>query len=288
MKKVYTIIATLLIVLFATILIIPTVSSAQSTEYENMTKMWGLQFTTWNANTWALSWQSTSWQVSNISPSPINAPARLSIKPNAPRNESETYYQWDGIKGVWYSNYVADVGNTIDRKISLGTDDACMIPGYNPIYLSTSSINLGEAGSNMHLSWVSVLKFNGIDSIKGKTVTDAYISLFSNTIQNKPCSIIIYGENSDNPVTFSTSANIISRPLTTTSIIWNTEAWVGSTWYKSADISSIIQEIINRPSWVNGNSIVFILKNNGVTGVRSGMSFDASIVNAPKLHVVCK
>lgn len=74
-------------------------------------------------------------------------------------------------------------------------------------------------------------------------------------------SCTIYAHASDNSPDFATNANIIDtgqRPRTTASATWAKDGLpVG--YSQTVDLSSIVQEIVNRSGWVSGNYITFLL-----------------------------
>jgi hypothetical protein len=51
---------------------------------------------------------------------------------------------------------------------------------------------------------------------------------------------------------------------------------------RTTDIAPIIQEIVNRPGWSSGNSLVIIVSG---TGERVAESYDGVANGAPLLHV---
>src|SRR3989304_492842 len=105
--------------------------------------------------------------------------------------------------------------------------------GYDPL----STYYLGSAA-----------RFTNVTVGQGWVVNDAYLVLTANdnrigTVANTT----LTGENVDNSATFSTIANFNSRPRTEASVKWhNISTWSNQIAYRSSNISSIIQEIVNR------------------------------------------
>lgn len=101
------------------------------------------------------------------------------------------------------------------------------------------------------------LRFLNVDIEPKTPIRSAYLRLtaFANydvdTIRS-----YIRGEKSLIPNPFTTYADYLSRPKTTTKIDWsNIEHWVVNKQYATVDISPIIQEIIDQPGWSAGNPI---------------------------------
>jgi hypothetical protein len=68
-------------------------------------------------------------------------------------------------------------------------------------------------------------------------------------------------------------------------------SWVPPDWLtageagldqRTPNLSSVIQEIVSRPGWVSGNSLVIIITG---TGKRVAEAYEGSSAGAPLLHV---
>ena len=83
----------------------------------------------------------------------------------------------------------------------------------------------------------------------------------------KPLSLAIRGELSLGPVGFvqppvtETTFDITLRQRTASNVMWNiTTSWISGTAYQAPDVSSIVQEIVDQPTWSSGNAVVLFLK----------------------------
>ena len=97
----------------------------------------------------------------------------------------------------------------------------------------------------------------------------------------------LWGQDTDSASQFtSTAYDITSRTRTTAAVAWSPPAWgsIGAAGVdqRTADISSIIQEILDRPGWSSGNALVNIITG---TGTRTAESYDGDAGAAPLLHV---
>lgn len=93
----------------------------------------------------------------------------------------------------------------------------------------------------------------------------------------------------DNSATFD--ARWAAR--TSTRIDWDdVEAWTANTWYDSPELQTLIQEIIDRPGWVSGNSILIFVEDfedrssHVELAGRSFRSHDHLSTLAPKLTII--
>jgi len=135
--------------------------------------------------------------------------------------------------------------------------------------------------------FITGLRFRNINIPQGATITNATIQFAADEVNTVPTSLIIRGESSDNAIAFSAVANnITNRTTTIDSVIWEPTPWntIGENLapQQTIDLSPIIQEIISRPDFVQGNAISFIIEG---TGIRTAESFDGSSLLAPELCI---
>ena len=96
----------------------------------------------------------------------------------------------------------------------------------------------------------------------------------------------IDGEPNATPATFSDLANYDARTRTTAKVDWDDEpSWSAESTYDSADITSVIQEIVNLAGWVSGCNLVLFFEDDGSTSIREGYSYDGSVAKCPVLSV---
>ncbi|KKM70339.1 hypothetical protein LCGC14_1441740, partial [marine sediment metagenome] len=131
------------------------------------------------------------------------------------------------------------------------------------------------------------MRFNGVIIPQGATITNAYIQFQVDETDSGATYLTIEGQNIGNAPTFSSSSgNISSRARTTASVSWNPVPWTSTGQadldQQTPDITSVIQEIINRLDWFEGNSLVIIITG---TGKRVAESRNGSSSGAPLLHV---
>jgi hypothetical protein len=148
--------------------------------------------------------------------------------------------------------------------------------------LTSTDLELGaDGGVNQ---WVG-MRFNNISIPRNATILNAYVEFEVDETGSDPTSVLIQGQASDNALAFSSSTgNLSSRARTTAQVAWNNiPAWtvINAKW-QTPDISSIIQEIVNRSGWGSGNSIVIVIQG---TGRRTAEAYDGEIPAAPKLVI---
>ena len=127
---------------------------------------------------------------------------------------------------------------------------------------------------------------------KGATVTKAYVELECDETKGGtlPVNLIIEGQLTPNAPAFTSAAkNLSSRTRTAAKVKWAFANWTAAHQKaQSADISSIITELIGQDGWASGNAIVLILSddpNNPSTGVRGAEAYEGEVEGAPLLHI---
>ncbi|HUV65833.1 MAG TPA: Calx-beta domain-containing protein, partial [Sedimentisphaerales bacterium] len=113
------------------------------------------------------------------------------------------------------------------------------------------------------------IRFRGVNIRQGARVTKAYVQFTCDETRNlNPCELVIQGQAADDAATFATSPrNVSSRNRTGTSVNWSPPNWsrVGDAGpdQRTPDLSQIVQEIVSRDGWVQGNALAIIITGMG-------------------------
>ena len=131
------------------------------------------------------------------------------------------------------------------------------------------------------------MRFSSLNIPQGATILNAYLQFKVDEASADSTTLFLQGETVEDALSFASTRNdISSRPRTTAMVSWSPPAWtsVGEAGpdQRTPDLSPIIQEIVNRAGWTNGNSLVIIVTG---TGKRVAESFDGDSAGAPLLHV---
>ena len=134
------------------------------------------------------------------------------------------------------------------------------------------------------------LRFSSLNVPQGATITSASITVTAQSDDGSPGldAITIRAEQAKNSAPYETNnSNASSRPhgsLTT----WMPGPWVAGQQFKTSDLTTQVQEIVNRGDWCGGNAISFLMTgaasrdivsyNNG-TQADSVASGEAPILN---------
>jgi len=183
------------------------------------------------------------------------------------------------LPGLSWGSY----SGTVDVRVSSGSDDAEERISDGDIYRYSSDLEMIDDTPN-HGDQIIGIRFQGIGIPKGSTITNAYIAFTADESHSGATSLTIEGQDVDDPSTFSTSDyDISNRTGTSASVGWNDiAAWSTGEEYQTPDLSTIVQEIVNRDNWGSGNAMVFIVSGYGKRVVDS---YDGSASMAALLHV---
>ena len=144
-----------------------------------------------------------------------------------------------------------------------------------------------RAGPGRHAQTVG-LRFQGVSMPQGATILSAYVQFRADEKSSTVATLTIEGQAADAAPTFTgTAFGISSRPRTVADATWTPDPWtlIGESGPKqrTTDLSSVLQEIVNRAGWAGG-ALVLIVTGDGV-GKRTAESFNAGASLAPVLHV---
>ena len=148
---------------------------------------------------------------------------------------------------------------TLEVRVAASTDDAEEKPS-GSMSLTSSDLELVFDGSDQTVG----MRFNAVTIPPGAAITNAYIQFQVDEANSEVTSLVIEGEATDNAITFSSSSgNISSRGRTASYVSWSPVPWttvgLAGPDQQTPNIASIIQEIVNRPGWSSGNSLVVII-----------------------------
>lgn len=174
--------------------------------------------------------------------------------------------------------------NVVSVQVGSSSDDAEEEIASGVMDIVSSDLELvDEISTNQTVG----MRFTGVSIPQGAIITDAYIQFAVDEASATAANLTVTGEASDDAATFSNTAyNISSRPKTEKQISWTPVEWTdvdsAGVHQRTPDISPIIQEIIDRPGWEQGQSLAIMI--NG-SGERIAKSYDGDKVGAPLLYV---
>ena len=120
------------------------------------------------------------------------------------------------------------------------------------------------------------LRFQDITIPQSSTILKASIEFTAEESDGDTTSLTFRGQDIAVAPTFALTARDIStRTVTTASVDWNpVQAWDASDTYQTPDLSSVIQEIVDRGDWSAGNPLAFVITGSGK---REAISYDGAL-----------
>ncbi len=112
-------------------------------------------------------------------------------------------------------------------------------------------------------------RLTGITIPQGATINSATLHAYGSTVEGgSPYTVnaTIKAEAADNPVVPSNTHKPSTLTLTTAGLNISESSTTWTSVDHAYNITSVIQELVNRAGWASGNAINIILKNNGTTG----------------------
>ena len=170
---------------------------------------------------------------------------------------------------------------SLEVRIASGMDDV-EENNYGSMYVNSSDLELTYDGGEQRVG----LRFP-LDVPPGATINQSSLQFTVDEVSTGSTNLTILAEASDNALAFTTdSGNLSSRPLTVASATWAPADWttVGANGVDQTtpDLSNLIQELVSRPGWKQGNHLVLIITGSGT---RTADSYDGSATTAPLLKV---
>lgn len=176
---------------------------------------------------------------------------------------------FDGIRKVYLNSGVnsaiADpvARETIISQISSNNDDA--EEEYSgKVYLSPKRV-IADDNDYSDADQTVGLRFNNLMIPQGAIITNAVIkfkaiSADGDNINSENVSFFIEAQYDDNVSSFSNSSyDVSSRPKTAATVDWAPLPLSSKTSYNTPNLATMVQEVVDRNGWINGNSMAFLL-----------------------------
>ncbi|MFK8055845.1 MAG: lamin tail domain-containing protein [Saprospiraceae bacterium] len=173
--------------------------------------------------------------------------------------------------------------SSVSRVVNQESDDAIEY-GY-----TNKGVNIDHFGMLMTETFNTQkigVRFQNIPIPSGATITGAYIQFTCKDpdYSSGPSNLNVRAQTTSAAPFEEIDANLSDRPVTSTSVNWRPEEWtlenLAGPDERTADLSSIIQEVVNQGSWQAGYNLAFIIDG---TGQRSAENFTSG--TGPSLKI---
>lgn len=163
-------------------------------------------------------------------------------------------------------------------QISNITDDAVELDD-NSIVVDNSGYSLNASGSNPH--W-TLLRWNNVALAQGTQIYDASLTVNLEYYYNPW--FYIYGEDADNSQSLDDNYTISGRDVTSASAFYSYSGLSAGS-YSFDHLKDVVQEIVDRPGWVENNAISLIIYENQDNKSANATAYDSSPSLAAKLNL---
>lgn len=131
------------------------------------------------------------------------------------------------------------------------------------------------------------LRFEGVAVPQAANITKAYLSFCAYETIEGSNTVTLWGQDEDDAGRVASCAELVGKGITTATSEWAQLTWIGGQWYDMPDsalLEAVVQEILDRPGWVEGNAMAFIF--SGLTGYTlDWWAYDGDLAKAAKLHI---
>ncbi len=178
----------------------------------------------------------------------------------------------------------APTTETVERSVAAASDDAEERSG-GAVSLTSSDLELVFDSSSTGNQTIG-LRFTNVTLPPGAAIVEAHVQFEVDEVSTgSAVSLMVQGETSLNPPTFTTAPrNVSSRPRTSSSVPWSPPPWptthLAGPDQRTPNIAGVIQEIVSQEGWASGNSVAIIVTGSGK---RTAEAFDGT--RGPVLHI---
>jgi len=172
---------------------------------------------------------------------------------------------------------------SISSQVNQSGDDAEEATTDGAMYLDSTDLEIGDDFSYWGAQTLG-LRFVNVAIPNGATIVSAYVEFEVDETGSSATAVQITGEAADDPGSFTTTNwDITARTATSAAVSWNPGPWNNpNASEQTPDLSSVVQEIVDRGGWSSNNAMVFVIAG---TGERTATAFDGGASGAPQLFV---
>jgi hypothetical protein len=221
--------------------------------------------------------------------------ANQELLPGSPAVDAGTaFFEWQGqtvldLQASEFSGSAPDlgrfefevgVGEVQELRVLWGGDDAEESTS-DAVYLASSGLDL--TGTNQAIG----VRFDGVGIPPEAAILEAFLQFQAKDTGSASTILDVAAEASDDALPFGTgAADLSSRATTSASVRWSPASWVrdgeAALDQRTPDLSELVQEVVDRPGWAEGNALTLILTGSGS---REAVSFEGDPQGAPLLHL---
>ncbi len=129
------------------------------------------------------------------------------------------------------------------------------------------------------------LRFSNLNIPQGAKITKAQLEFKAAANDAGSTTLSVRAHDTDSATGFKDETNnVSSRRATSASVRWSPSAWRWNGPYRSDDLSSVVQEVVDREGWRDSNALAFMISGDDQHD-RQAVASNRSRGDAPKLYV---
>ncbi|UZO80323.1 metallophosphoesterase [Aquimarina sp. ERC-38] len=140
------------------------------------------------------------------------------------------------------------------------------------------------------------LRFRSVSIPQNALISEAYLQFTADDSESEATTLVIGMEDTADALPFTDQENVSSRNQINEVVTWFPKEWIANQAglaQQSPDIKNLIQKIVAKKAWKEGNSMVVTIDGKGnslrsPTSRRTAESFEAGVTKAAKLIVSYK
>lgn len=135
------------------------------------------------------------------------------------------------------------------------------------------------------------LRFDKVNVPRGAKIERAYIQFTADETDTDYLRVLIHGVDTDDARGYKQGKrrDVSARPDTSANVSWTAHKWhkrgERGSRQRTADLSSIVEEITSRKGWQSGNAVAFTISSQNRSGKRVAESYRGDKKGAPTLYV---
>jgi type IV pilus assembly protein PilY1 len=173
----------------------------------------------------------------------------------------------------------ACINQWVQRQVEVSDDDAEETIG-------SGSVSIGGSSFDMRSTQENGLRFQNLPIAPGTQILEAQLVFTARSAATGTTTLRFHAEDVDDSPGFSSSvSDISSRTKTTATATWAPADWdIVDEQHVSSDLTSLVQEVVDRPGWTPGNSLT-IIQSHDSGAERHAHSYNGNAAAAPMLRI---
>jgi len=172
-------------------------------------------------------------------------------------------------------------------QVTNGSDDIEQEETSGIVNMTSGDLDMSDDEDDDKDRLITGIRFNNVSVPQGAVITNTQILFTADEVTRGEVELNVECEASGNALPFTEDDyNLSNRPKVNTSVVWQPNDWlnIGESGHKqlSSNLNVLLQELVKRPDWQNGNSVVFSILGDGI---RTAESYEGSPFESPRLYI---